>query len=200
MTTTEVQHWVDGAFKLWASLHGTNEAITPQSALLRLRPAVAGATDTEFAYAMLTPMLARQGQHKIDEVYDQKSADIAVLNQTELSRIIAESGLPIRPDQFSKWRPTKPTKGVIAGLETLITALATDGNLGIFKVSEGADTSLGRYFLGHFQRFEWADGEGTGVPPALYSQEKPKGGAGGPRKPKGLSKKQKLIKLLQELL
>lgn len=102
--------------------------------------------------------------------YDPELESVAQANRDALVRVMLESRMPISAKEWSKWRPTKEVVGCIRGMPVNSIALATDGNLGIFKVTSLLGHNLGEYFIGHFHCFEWADGEGSGVPETLYGR------------------------------
>lgn len=109
--------------------------------------------------------------------YDPELESVAQANRDALVRVMLESGMAIAAGEWSKWRPTKETLGTIKGMPVNSVALATDGNLGIFRTTAKVGHSLGDYFIGHFGCFEWADG-GSGVPETLFGQPKTSGTEG----------------------
>lgn len=102
--------------------------------------------------------------------YDPELESVAQANRDALVRVMLESRMPIAGKEWSKWRPTKEVVGCIRGMPVNSIALATDGNLGIFKATSTEGHNLGQFFIGHFGCFEWTDGEGMGVPETLYGR------------------------------
>lgn len=140
------------------------------------------------------------------------SADVAQLKRDEMSRILGRTGVLLRPDELSKWRPTVVTRGTIGGMPCAVTCLATDGNLAIFETSTAEGHTLGQYFLGHIQHFQWSESvvsmimyydpvsrrhrmakitKDSGAPGPLYSMPKPERAE---RPPKARSKMAELKK------
>lgn len=104
-----------------------------------------------------------------------ESDEVAEANRNALVAVQAETGITLRPDDWNKWRPTQRTRGTISGIPAGVECVATDGNLAIFIVVEAESNPrccLGKAFVGHTHRFEWADG-GVGVPPTLFGKPKP---------------------------
>lgn len=86
-----------------------------------------------------------------------QAEDVAQLKRDEMSRLLERTRILIRPEEFSKWRPTIPTRGEIPGLPVAVICLATDGNLGMFETTADEGHNLGRFFLGHVQHFQWSE-------------------------------------------
>lgn len=78
--------------------------------------------------------------------------EVAWKNASELSRLMQQYGLFIRPSELKNWRPTQRVAGDIPGVRDNLVCIATDGLMGYF-LSEW--DSAAPVFYGHVTSFQW---------------------------------------------
>lgn len=136
-------------------------------------------------------------------------SEIQQLASDEISRILGETGVLIRPGDFPRWRPTVRTRGTIPGIPCELICVATEGNLGIFLTTSSDTFVLGKAFIGHVRHFsyleEGKDEEGNvclrekfGAPLPLFTSSSGKTYSG-PRKPKAEKKKSARQQILDSI-